>query len=103
VVGAFVTPVLVSTGSADYWALYFYLAVVMAAAFTLARMGLWRWLAVHAPAMGVLWTWAGAEPDHIEALTAHLFHVVAGFALAAALIVSGVEYGASAQAGDIDR
>jgi uncharacterized membrane protein len=102
VVGAFVTPVLVSTGSADYWALYFYLAVVMAAAFTLARMRLWRWLAVTATAMGVLWTWAGAEPDHIEALTAHLFHVVAGFALAAALIVSGLKYGPPAEPGKID-
>jgi len=97
VVGAFVTPVLVSTGSADYWALYFYLAVVMAAAFALARMRLWRWLAVTATAMGVLWTWAGAEPDHIEALAAHLFHVVAGFALAAALIVSGLKYGPAAE------
>jgi len=102
VAGAFVTPVLVSTGSADYWALYFYLAVVMAAAFALARMRLWRWLAVTATAMGVLWTWAGAEPDHIEALTAHLFHVVAGFALAAALIVSGLKYGPPAERGEID-
>ena len=102
VVGAFVTPVLVSTGSADYWALYFYLAVVMAAAFALARMRLWRWLAVTATAMGVLWTWAGAEPDHIEALAAHLFHVVAGFALAAALIVSGLKYGPPAEPGKID-
>jgi uncharacterized membrane protein len=102
VVGAFVTPVLVSTGSADYWALYFYLAVVMAAAFALARMRLWRWLAVTATAMGVLWTWAGAEPDHIEALTAHLFHVVAGFALAATLIVSGLKYGPPAEPGEID-
>ena len=89
-VGAFVTPVLVSTGSADYWALYIYLAVVTAAAFALARMRLWRWLAVTATAMGVLWTWAGAEPDHIEALAAHLFHVAAGFTIAATLIVSGL-------------
>ena len=102
VVGAFVTPVLVSTGSADYWALYFYLAVVMASAFALARMRLWRWLAVTATALGVLWTWAGAEPDHIEALAAHLFHVVAGFALAAALIVSGLKYGPPAEPGKID-
>jgi uncharacterized membrane protein len=102
VVGAFVTPVLVSTGSADYWALYLYLAVVMAAAFALARMKLWRWLAVTATAMGVLWTWAGAGPDHIESLTAHLFHVAAGFALAAAFIVSGLKYGPPAEPGTID-
>jgi uncharacterized membrane protein len=102
VVGAFVTPVLVSSGSADYWALYVYLAVVMAAAFALARMRLWRWLAVTAMAMGVLWTWAGAESDHIESLAAHLFHVVAGFSLVAALIVSGLKYGPPAEPGKID-
>src|SRR5512146_267839 len=60
--GAFVTPVLVSTGEPSYWALYVYLAIVSAAAFALARMRLWRWLAVTATAMGVLWTWAGAQP-----------------------------------------
>jgi uncharacterized membrane protein len=102
-VGAFVTPVLVSTGSADYWSLYIYLAIVTAAAFALARLRLWRWLAVTAMAAGVLWTWAGAEPDHIEALAAHLFHVVAGFVLAAALIVSGLKYGPSAEPGKIDE
>jgi uncharacterized membrane protein len=102
-VGAFVTPVLVSAGSTDYWSLYIYLAIVTAAAFALARLRLWRWLAVTAMAAGVLWTWAGAEPDHIEALAAHLFHVVAGFVLAAALIVSGLKYGPPAEPGKIDE
>jgi uncharacterized membrane protein len=103
VVGAFVTPVLVSTGSANYWALYIYLAIVTAAAFTLARMRLWRWLAVTATALSVLWTWAGTDPGHIEALSAHLFHVVAGFALVAVLIVSGLMYGPPAEPGKIDE
>jgi uncharacterized membrane protein len=102
-VGAFITPVLVTTGSADYWALYVYLAIVTAAAFALARVRLWRWLAITATVLGVLWTWAGAEPDHIEALAAHLFHVVAGFALAATLIVSGLAYGPSAERGKTDE
>jgi len=103
VVAAFATPVLVSTGSADYWALYIYLAIVTAAAFTLARMRLWRWLAVTATTLGVLWTWAGTDPGHIEALSAHLFHVIVGFALVAALIVSGLMYGPSAESGKIDE
>ena len=47
-VGAYVTPLLVSTDKPNYWALYIYLAVVTAAAFGLARMRLWRWLAVTA-------------------------------------------------------
>ena len=47
-IGAFVTPLIVSTDTPSYWALYLYLAVVTAAAFALARMQLWRWLAVSA-------------------------------------------------------
>src|SRR4029453_19397739 len=43
-VGAYVTPLLVSTGKPDYWSLYIYLAVVTAAAFALARVRMWRWL-----------------------------------------------------------
>src|SRR6202022_1992160 len=43
---AFITPVLVSSEKPDYWALYVYLAVVTAVAFGLARIRLWRWLAV---------------------------------------------------------
>ena len=46
VVGAFVTPILVSSDKPDFWALYIYLAIVTAAAFGLARIRLWRWLAV---------------------------------------------------------
>jgi uncharacterized membrane protein len=36
-VGAYVTPLIVSTEQPNYWALYLYLAVVTAAAFALAR------------------------------------------------------------------
>src|SRR5215831_18509360 len=42
-VGAYVTPLLVSTGRPDYWSLYIYLAVVTGAAFVLARVRMWRW------------------------------------------------------------
>src|SRR5262245_16260632 len=41
-VGAYVTPIVVSTGQPNYWALYVYLAVVSAAALVLARVRLWR-------------------------------------------------------------
>ncbi len=41
-IGAEVTPLLVSTGTPNYWALYVFLAVVTAAAFVLARLRLWR-------------------------------------------------------------
>ena len=87
----------------NYWALYVYLAVVTAAAFALARMRLWRWLAITAVVLGALWMLPGVDYPHVDALGAHLFHVVAGFALAAALIVSGLLYGPSAEPGKIDE
>ena len=46
IVAAFGTPLLVSSEKPDFWALYIYLAVVTAAAFGLARIRLWSWLAV---------------------------------------------------------
>ena len=58
-VGAYVTPLIVSTGQANYWALYIYLAVVTAAAFVLARARMWRWLAFTAVAFGLFWTLPG--------------------------------------------
>ena len=61
VAAAFVTPVLVSSGNPDYWALYIYLAVVTAAAFGLARIRLWRWLAVTTLALAFAWTLPGLE------------------------------------------
>lgn len=102
VAGAFVTPLLVASDEPSYWALYLYLAVVTAAAFTLARMRLWRWLAITAVAFGFLWTLPGIDYPEVEALGAHLFFAMAGFALAAALIVSGLWLGPNAEPGEID-
>ncbi len=56
IVAAFATPVLVSSQEPDFWALYLYLAVVTAAAFGLARIRLWRWLAVTTIVFALLWT-----------------------------------------------
>ena len=102
VAGAFVTPLLVSTNEPSYWALYAYLFVVNAAAFALARLRLWRWLAITAVVLGALWTLPGITNAGVDALGAHLFHVIAGFALAAALIVSGLLYGPDDEPGKID-
>jgi uncharacterized membrane protein len=101
--GAFVTPLLVATEEPSYWALYAYLFVVTGAAFALARMRLWRWLAITAVVLGALWTLPGIAYSHVDALGAHLFHVTAGFALAAALIVSGLFFGPDAAPGKIDE
>jgi uncharacterized membrane protein len=100
VVGAFLTPLIVSTEEPSYWALYLYLAVVTAAAFALARAKLWRWLAVTAVVASVLWALPGI--GELAALTPHAFHIAAGFTLAALLIVSGLLFGPDAAPGEID-
>ena len=52
-VGAYVTPLLVSTTQPSYWTLYVYLTVVTAAAYALARFRMWRWLAITAAVFSI--------------------------------------------------
>jgi uncharacterized membrane protein len=101
-VGAYLTPLLVASEHPDYWSLYIYLAVVTAAAFSLARVRMWRWLAIAAVVFSAGWTLPGVGIVSVDALGAHLFHVVTGFALAAALIVAGLFLGPDAEVGRID-
>ncbi len=100
--GAFIAPLLVATTEPSYWALYAYLFVVSAAAFALARIRLWRWLAITAVVLGALWTLPGIDGFPVEALGAHLFHVTAGFILIAVLIVSGLLFGPDVEPGKAD-
>src|SRR5436190_5298360 len=100
VVGAFATPILVSSGKPDFWALYIYLAIVTAAAFGLARIRLWRWLAVTTIAFALLWTFPGLPAPAL--IAPHTFHVIAGFVLAALLVVCGFMFGPSAEQGQIE-
>jgi uncharacterized membrane protein len=101
VVGAFVTPVLVSSGKPDFWALYIYLAIVTAAAFGLARVRLWRWLAVTTIAFALLWTFPCLQcgPSMVGP---HAFHVLVGFILAALLVVCGFMFGPPADEGQVE-
>lgn len=101
IVAAFGTPVLVSSETPDYWALYLYLAFVTAAAFGLARIRLWRWLAVTTIAFATLWTLPCLDcgPSMIGP---HALHVIAGFALAALLVVSGFMFGPEADPGRVE-
>jgi len=101
-VGAYVTPMLVSSEAPNYWALYIYLAVVTAAAFALARARLWRWLAITAVVFAVFWMLPGIDDFVRDSLMPHVFHGVVGYALAAALIVAGLFYGPSAEPGKVD-
>lgn len=101
-VGAYVTPLLVSTEQPSFWALYIYLAAVTAAAFALANFRLWLWLAVTALAFHAVWLLPGLSAAPVMALPAHVFHMAVGFALAAAFIVSGLFWGPAAEPGKID-
>jgi uncharacterized membrane protein len=99
-VGAFVTPALVGSEQPNYWALYIYLAVVTAAAFALARARLWRWLAIATAIFSLVWMLfplgAGGE------MYPQIFHLLVGFALALALIASGVLFGPDTERGQLD-
>ena len=78
----------------NYWALYIYLAVVTAAAFALARF---RHVALARASRRSPSACCGPCPASgvvsVDALGAHVFHVIVGFALAATLIVAGLWYG----------
>lgn len=101
VVGAFVTPILVSSGKPDFWALYVYLAIVTAASFGLARIRLWRWLAVTTIVFALLWTFPGLELG-TQLVAPHAFHVIAGFVLASLLVVCGFMFGPDIEDGTIE-
>ena len=101
VAAAFVTPVLVSSQEPDYWSLYVYLAIVTAAAFALARIRLWRWLAVTTIAFALLWT-LPCLPCGPSMVAPHAFHVMSGFVLAALLVVCGLMFGPPAEQGRIE-
>jgi uncharacterized membrane protein len=95
IAAAFVTPVLVSSNEPNYWALYIYLAVVTVAAFALARVRLWRWLAITTIGLAFLWTLPCLDCG-LSMVAPHVFHVVTGFALAALMVVCGLLFGPDA-------
>jgi uncharacterized membrane protein len=99
--GAQATPLLVSSPTPNYWALYIYLAVVTAAAFALARARLWRWLAISTITAGALWVLPGIAD--VGAHAPHAFHVAAGLALVAVFIVAGLWLGPASLPGRVDR
>src|SRR3989449_1041334 len=101
IAAAFVTPVLVSSEKPDFWALYIYLAIVTAAAFGLARIRLWRWLAVTTIVFALLWTFPCLQCGP-SMVAPHAFHVVSGFVLAALLVVCGFMFGPPADEGQIE-
>ena len=96
IVAAFGTPLLVSSEKPDFWALYIYLAVVTAAAFGLARIRLWSWLAVSTVALALLWTLPVLKFDPPE-VGPYAFHVMSGFVFTTLLVVCGFLFGPPAE------
>jgi uncharacterized membrane protein len=101
VVGAFVTPILVSSGQPDYWALYIYLAIVTAASLGLARIRLWRWLAVTTIAFALFWTLPCLDCG-APTVAPHVLHAIVGFALAAMLVVCSFLFGPAIEGDQIE-
>jgi len=102
-IGAYVSPALVAADEPNFLALYLYLAIVTGAAFALARMRLWRWLAMTAVAAGVVWLFIGIDASWDQSIAPHAFFAAAGFVLAAALIVSGFLFGPEPVPGEVER
>lgn len=54
-IGAYIAPYLVHTGSKNFWSLAIYLTAVTASCYGLARLRLWRWLAICASVAACGW------------------------------------------------
>lgn len=88
--GAFVTPLLVTSETPSYWPLTLYFAAVAAAAYMLARMRQWLWLAMTAVAGAAVWGLmmvvsvppsALFETAHLSMSDATMAHVLVQLAL----------------------
>lgn len=99
-IGAYVTPALVSTAQPSFWALYAYLAIVTAAAYALARARMWTWLAISAAILSIVWMFLRLGDP--AAIAPHAFHALAGFALAAVFLVPNLSYGPTSQRSTAD-
>jgi uncharacterized membrane protein len=101
-VGALINPALVSTNNPQPWALAIYLAVVVFAAYGLARLRLWRWLAVSAAVGTLIWGLLIVFDLGVSAKAAAIFHVIAQTLLAAIFLVADPHRGTPQSAARLD-
>lgn len=100
--GAMGSPLLVSSDKPQPWALVIYLAFVVLPAYGVARLRLWRWLALAAPIGVLAWTFVIFIMDDADALPA-MVHLVVQAGLAAFFLVA-IPYRHAPEAGArIDR
>ena len=93
VVGAFVTPLLVSSEQPDYWALYIYLAIVTAAALRAGAHPAVALACGHDHCVRAALDPARASIAARRRSRPHVFHAIVGFVLAALLVVCGFLFG----------
>ena len=84
--GALVTPMLVVAPQPSFWPLVIYLAVVASAAYGLARVRRWLWLATSVVVGALLWGLALATAGDPAAAHPAMVHALVQLALAAAFI-----------------
>ncbi|MEE1610240.1 DUF2339 domain-containing protein [Microvirga sp. CF3016] len=85
--GAIGSPLLVSSDEPQPWALVIYLAFVVLPAYGVARLRLWRWLALAAPIGVLAWTFLIFIIDGNDALPA-MVHLVVQTGLVALFLVA---------------
>ena len=99
-VGAYLTPAIVSTDAPNYWALYVYLTIATAATLSLARIRRWAWLAITAVAGAMLWSLAGITET--GAVLPHALYLAAGYGLVALLIAPNFMLGPIDDKNEVD-
>jgi uncharacterized membrane protein len=91
--GAFVVPLLIESQAPNPWPVVIYLAVVAGAAYALARLRRWLWLAFAAVAGAIVWGFAllGQTGDGTAALWTHALFVHVAVQLALAAVFMALE------------
>ena len=85
-VAAFGSPFLVTTAKPNLWALVIYLAFVTVASYGVARLKLWRWLALAGAAGAIVWTLVLLATPLSDVVVVML-HVLVQMALAGLFLV----------------
>ncbi|BBF92185.1 DUF2339 domain-containing protein [Blastochloris tepida] len=90
---AYATPILTATPDPDAYGLFAFLGGITAAAYAVARVRLWRWLATSATVLVTLWGLSYAADPFGPATGTLALHAILQGALVAALIVPGLWFG----------
>lgn len=85
-IGALVSPVLVSTGKAQFWPVVIYLICVIGAAYGLGWLRRWRWLVLSSAAGALIWGFIFLAANRGD-ITPAIGHLIIQFAMAAGILL----------------